>query len=106
AVDADHDNDKDPYGKLWLDSYTELARLYDVTVIGVSNVGPITNGPWRGRKVIGCSLAIGSGGKVLARGPYGEGAAALIPVEVKLRPQIGKGTGIASVLEERNYRGP
>ena len=74
--------------------------------MGVSNVGWITSEPWRGRKVIGCSLAVGTGGKVLARGPYGEEAAALIPVEVELRPPISKGTGIASVLEERQYRGP
>jgi predicted amidohydrolase len=106
AVDADHDNTKEPYGKLWLDSYSELARLYDVTVIGVSNVGWITNGPWRGRKVIGCSLAVGPGGRVLAKGSYGEAAAALIPVEVDLRPQIGKGTDIAPALEAREYRGP
>ena len=32
AVDADHDDEHEPYGKLWLDSYSELARLYDVTV--------------------------------------------------------------------------
>lgn len=106
AVNADHDNAKDPYGKLWLDSYTELARLYDVTVVGVSNVGWITSGPWRGRKVIGCSLAIGPGGKVLAQGPYGEAASSVIPVEVELQPQIASGTGIASVLEQRDYRGP
>ena len=106
AVEADHDNAKDPYGKLWLDSFSELARLYDGTVIGVSNVGWITNGPWRGRKVIGCSLAVGPGGRVLAKGPYGEVAAALIPVEGALRPQIGKGTGIATALEQREYQGP
>ena len=69
AVDADHDNDREPYGKLWLDSYSELARLYDLTVIGVSNVGRMTAGPWEGRKVIGRSLALGPGGPVLARGP-------------------------------------
>jgi predicted amidohydrolase len=106
AVDAGHDNAREPYGKLWLDSYSELARLYDVSVIGVSNVGWITNGPWRGRKVIGCSLAVGPGGQVVASGPYGEAAVALIPVEVDLRPQIGKGTDIAPVLEARDYRGP
>jgi predicted amidohydrolase len=104
AVDADHDNATEPYGKLWLNSYTELARLYDVTVIGVSNVGWITNGPWRGRKVIGCSLAVGPGGKVLAQGPYDE--AAVIPVEVELLPQVARGTGIASVLQARQYTGP
>jgi hypothetical protein len=38
AVEADHDNAKEPYDKLWLDSYSELARLYDVSVMGVSTL--------------------------------------------------------------------
>ncbi len=106
AVYGDHDNDREPYGKLRLDSYAELARLYDVTVIGVSNVGRLTAGPWQGRKVIGRSLAIGPGGEVLARGPYGEYAEALIVVEVEPRPPVGRGTRIAEALEARGYRGP
>ena len=106
AVDADHDDEREPYGKLWLDSYAELARLYDVTVIGVSNVGRMTAGPWQGRKVIGCSLATGPGGAVLARGPYGEHAEALVAVEVEPRPPIARGTQIAGALESRGYRGP
>jgi predicted amidohydrolase len=106
AVDADHDNTRDPYGKLWLDSYTELTRLYDVTVIGVSNVGWITDGPWSGRKCIGCSLAVGPGGRVLARGPYGEAAEAIITVEVEPRPPVGRGTQLAAALRSRGYTGP
>ena len=104
AVDADHDNARDPYGKLWRDSYTELARLYDLTVIGVSNVGPITGGPWAGRKCIGCSLAVGPGGAILAEGPYD--AEALVHVEVSPRPPIARGTGFAAALEARGYHGP
>ena len=88
AEDADHDNAKEPYGQLWLDSYTELARLSDVTVVGVSNVGAITGGPWAGRVCIGCSLAVGPGGEVLARGPYGLRAEAVVAVEV--RPPAGR----------------
>jgi predicted amidohydrolase len=106
AVDANHDNERDPYGKLWLDSYTELTRLYDVTVIGVSNVGWITGGPWAGRKCIGCSLAVGPGGRVLARGPYGEAAEAIIQVEVEPIPPVGRGTQVAEVLRARGYTGP
>jgi predicted amidohydrolase len=106
AVDADHDNGKQPYGGLWLDSYAELARLYDLTVLGVSNVGRLTGGPWRGRECIGCSLAVGPGGAVLARGPYGASAEALVVAEVEPRPAIGRGTGIAPALEARGYRGP
>jgi predicted amidohydrolase len=106
AVDADHDNARDPYGRLWLDSYTELTRLYDLTIIGVSNVGPITGGPWQGRKCIGCSLAVGPGGEILARGPYGEDAEALVEVRLQLRPLVARGTDFAAALQARGYRGP
>jgi predicted amidohydrolase len=106
AVDADHDNARQPYGKLWIDSYTELTRLYDVTVIGVSNVGPMTGGPWAGRKSIGCSLAVGPGGTVLARGPYGESAEAVVCVDVEPRSSLARGTRIAEALRSRGYSGP
>jgi predicted amidohydrolase len=106
AVAVDHDNDREPYGQLWRDSYGELARLYDLTVLGVSNVGPITGGPWRGRKCIGCSLAVGPGGTVLAQGPHGERAEALVPVEIRARPPLARGTDIAAALQARGYRGP
>jgi predicted amidohydrolase len=105
AVDADHDNARAPYGKLWLDAYTELARLYDVTVVGVSNVGWLTAGPWKGRKCIGCSLAVGPTG-VLANGPYGEAAEAVTVVEVEPRPPVGRGTTVAEALRRRGYAGP
>jgi hypothetical protein len=83
-----------------------LARLYDLTVIGVSNVGRITGGPWKGRKCIGCSLAVGPGGEILAQGPYGERAEALVEVEVRSRPPVARGTGFAAALQKRGYRGP
>jgi hypothetical protein len=88
-VDADHDNDREPYGRLWRESYAELARLYDVTVLGVSHVGRLTAGPWEGRMVIGCSLAVGPGGVVLARGPYGEHAEAPVVAEVEPHRRSG-----------------
>jgi predicted amidohydrolase len=106
AVDADHNNAGDPYGQLWRDSYTELARLYDVSVIGVSNVGPITGGPWQGRKCIGCSLAVGPGGEILAQGPYGESAEALVEVPVQPRPPVAKGADFSVALRARGYAGP
>jgi len=77
-----------------------------IAATGVSNVGRLTAGPWEGRKVIGCSLAVGPGGEVLARGPYGEHAEALVVVDVEPRLPIGRGTQIAEALESRGYRGP
>lgn len=106
AMEAEHDNTKQPYGWVWQESFTELTRLYDVTIIGVSNVGWITGGPWTGRKCIGCSLAMGPGGQILARGPYGAEAEELIRVEIHPRPPVARGTDVAPALEARGYRGP
>jgi len=106
AVKADHDNTREPYGGEWRQSYTELCRLYGITMVGVSNVGWITEGPWKGMKVIGCSLAVGPEGQVLAQGPYGEKAESLITVTVQARPREVKGTGYSRYLQERGYVGP
>ncbi len=106
AVDADHDNSKEPYGALWRQAYATLARLYDITVVGVSNVGWLRAGPWKGRKCIGCSLAVGPGGEMLAQGPYGVDAEALVKVEVTPMPRPARGTGWAKVLRDRGYEGP
>jgi predicted amidohydrolase len=106
AVDADHDNQAEPYGQLWRDAYAELGRLYDLPVVGVSSVGWLTSGPWKGRKVIGCSFATDARGKVLAQGPYGESAEALIVVDVPLRPIRVRGTQIGDDLLRRGYAGP
>lgn len=99
AVDSDHANARDPYGALWLDAYTRLARLYDLTVLGASNIGPITSGPWQGRKAIGCSLAIAPGGTILAHGPYA--TEALITVDLAPSPPIARGTAFSDALARR-----
>lgn len=82
AVPADHDNAIEPYGQLWLDNYGPVAHEFRLSIVGVSNVGPITVGPWQGRKCIGNSLVIGPDGREVVRGPYGERAEALLVREL------------------------
>jgi len=106
AVKPDHDNVVEPYSKTWKKSYTALARLYDITVVGVSNVGRINEGVWEGRRCIGCSLAVGPGGNILAQGPYGESAETLIVIQVEIIPSDITGTAIAETLAQRGYEGP
>lgn len=103
AVDADHDDATDRYGALWETAYTSLARLFDMAVVGVSNVGRLTAGPWAGRKCIGCSLAVAPGGTILARGPYGEDAEALTVVDVPVVLSDVRGTQITERLRARGY---
>lgn len=78
AVDTAHDNVRDPYGQLWLDSYQPVAREFRLWIAGCSNVGWITDGPWKGRKCIGCSLVIAPSGEPMTRGPYGENAETIL----------------------------
>lgn len=109
AVDLDHDNIEHPYGKEWREwvrSYSELSRLYEIAIVGVSNVGWIEAGPWKGKKVIGGSLTIGPDGEVLARGPYGHDAEALITLKLQARPRDVKGTDYGPYLKEKGYEGP
>jgi predicted amidohydrolase len=106
AVDADYDNAHTPYGDRWRCAFRELGRLYDLPVIAVSNVGWLTAGPWKGRKAIGCSMATNGRGEIVAPGPYGESAEALLVVEVEPRSINVQGTQIADDLAARGYAGP
>jgi len=105
AVDADHDNEKTPYGGEWKHSYTTLARLYDMPVVGVSNVGWIDAGPCEGKKCIGSSLAVDSGGDILLEGPHGEDAESLMVVEVEIKPAVAAGNATAAMLKTKGYEG-
>ena len=93
AVPADHDDAATPYGKVWHDCYEPVAKEFGLWVVGVSNVGPITAGPWAGRKCIGCSLVIGPGGRTVLRGPYGEDAEAVLFVDVAPHRRSVRGSG-------------
>ena len=96
AVDADHDNQTQPYGALWLESYSQLARQFQMPVVGASNVGPIAAGPWAGRNCIGRSLIVAADGRPVAVGPYDESAC--VVAEVKLISPRPQGTNISGML--------
>ena len=72
AVPPDFDQHQTPYGNLWRDSYGALTRDRKLTVVGVSNVGPVSGGPWAGHRCIGNSMAIGPNATELAVLPFGE----------------------------------
>jgi predicted amidohydrolase len=100
AVPAEHDPVAEPYGALWEGSYRSLANLDEMPVVGVSNVGWITGGPWAGRKCIGCSLAVGARDEILAKGPYGVDAQELIVVDVEMKRKTVLGFGSTAVMSE------
>lgn len=106
AVPGDHDPVREPYGDLWKRAYVPLARLYEMPVVGVSNVGRVAAGPWEGRKCIGCSMAVSGDGEILVQGSYGDSAAELIAISIHPSPRQARGTSIAAMLREKGYDGP
>ena len=86
AVPPDYDNQRTPYGQLWLDNYIPVCRDFGLWIAGCSNVGPIRSGPWAGHRCIGSSLVIAPDGATKLRASFGESAAELLFVDVDLRP--------------------
>jgi len=82
AVPADYDNIKSPYGKEWGVAYSTISKEYSVWIAGVSNVGLITDGPWKKWKCIGSSLVIDSAGVEVIKGPYGINAETILYIDI------------------------
>lgn len=106
VVEATHDQQQNPYGAAWRNSHRQLSYLYGVTVVSVNHVGPLTAGPWKGRKAIGCSLAFGSSGEAIAQGQYGEAAQQLLTVRARAVWRNVKGAEYAPYLKAKGYDGP
>jgi predicted amidohydrolase len=93
AVRPDHDNKKDPYGDTWRKAYMPVAERYRVWIASASNVGPVTEGPWKDWNCIGCSLLVGPDGKEKLMGPYGRAAETILYYNIKPESRPARGTG-------------
>jgi predicted amidohydrolase len=82
AVPPGYDNVREPYGKLWRESYGPPAREHGMWIAGCSNVGPVTAGEWAGWQCIGCSIVTGPDGEVAAQAGYGPEAEEMVMVEI------------------------
>jgi predicted amidohydrolase len=81
AVPAEDAAVRKPYGAEWREPYAVLARDHGLWVIGVSNVGPVTQGTWAGWVCIGNSIAMSPRGVELVM-DYGPDAVGIGVVEV------------------------
>ena len=89
----------DPYGKKWIGPYRTLAELFNLVIINATSVGTIVGGPYQGKKMVGCSLAVGPNG-VLAQGDYNEFSGELVVVTFSMPQLRSTGTLIDDVLTE------
>ena len=73
----------------------ELSELFEIPVIGVSNVGSMPAGTWAGWKAIGNSIAYNSKGQLETVLPYGEDAQCVRVIEVELTDRKRTGTELS-----------
>jgi hypothetical protein len=90
---------------MWRTSYRELSGLYGLPIVGVSGVGWLEDGAWKGWKVIGCSLAVDASASIAAQAPYSTEAQSLTIVELSLRQTGPLGTPLIDQLHRRGYNG-
>lgn len=93
AVKPDHDNVKEPYGGMWRDIYRKNSRDFRMWIAGVSNVGYIAAGAWKGWKFIGNSLVFDPDGREVVTGPHGTEAETILYVDVVPEPRPARGVG-------------
>lgn len=92
----------DPYNEKWLKPLSILAKLYEIPIVTTTSVGYIVGGPYEGKKMVGCSLAVGPNG-ILAQGEYNEFAGDLKVVDIAIPPIRWKGTQYGQMLRSKGY---
>jgi len=103
TVDYSLTEENDPYGEKWIKPYSILAKLYNLVIVGTTSVGYLVGGPYEGKKMVGCSLAVGPEG-IIKGGGFNEFAGELIVAEFTVPIHREKGTAIGDMLLQKGYR--
>ena len=102
TVDYSVDETQDPYREKWIKPYSILAGLYHLVIIGTTSVGYIVGGPYEGKKMVGCSLAVDRNG-IIARGKFNEFAGDLIIADITIPERKETGTAIGEMLLKKGH---
>ncbi len=101
GVPPERDLEKDVYGEEWHRPYSMLSEKYNMAIVGVSNVGYLESGPWKGWRAIGNSIAYNGAGQAAAVLSCGETAQELRVIELETVPHPRKGTALAEYVSGR-----
>lgn len=104
TIDYTQLEDRNPYGEKWLRPLKTLSELYGLVILTATSVGYVVGGPYEGKKMVGCSLAVGPAG-VIAQGSYNELSSEVIVTEIDVPVRKEKGTEIGEMLRRKGYYG-
>ena len=96
TVDHRITEENDPYQNKWIKPLLTIAEIYDIPLVSVTSVGYIVGGPYEGKKMVGCSLAVAKQG-ILAKGEMNEFAGDLKVVDIEIKPLKHRGTQLDNV---------
>jgi predicted amidohydrolase len=96
TVDHFVTEEMDPYQTKWIEPLSIIAKKYEIPFLSTTSVGYIVGGPYEGKKMVGCSLAVDETG-ILAQGEYNEFASDLKIVDVNIKQPTKKGTQFAGL---------
>ena len=102
TVDHFITEEMNPYEDKWIKPLSEIATLYEIPVVSTTSVGYIVGGPYEGKKMIGCSLAVDKHGRV-TQSAFNEFAGDVKIVDVELGSGKLKGTQFGKMLKEKGY---
>ncbi len=101
TVDYSINEGSDPYGEKWLGPYKNLANIFNLVIVSATSVGTIVGGPYEGKKMVGCSLAVGPN-EIIAKSTYNEFAGELIVIDINVPEVKYKGTEIGAMLADQD----
>ena len=102
AIPPDYSGNPNPCW-MWEKSFTRLACLFNIPVVGVSNVGIISAGVWKDYHCIGNSLAVSGEGIIVKKGERTSSDQSLFTVEFDLAGEKPRGTDISLMLKEKGF---
>ena len=78
-------------------------RIFKIPVISTTSVGYIVGGPFEGKKMVGCSIAVDENG-LLTESDFNEFSSDIkfIEISIKNRSKI-KGTQIGKIIKSKGY---
>ncbi|MCB9204931.1 MAG: carbon-nitrogen hydrolase family protein [Flavobacteriales bacterium] len=92
----------EPYHDKWVVPLSYIASMYNALVVSTTSVGYIVGGPYEGKKMVGCSLAVSREG-VLRKGQFNEFAGELIFLETEIPEQGKKGAVLNEEIVKQGF---
>lgn len=102
TVDYHITEEEDPYHDKWIRPLSKIASLYNILFCSTTSVGYIVGGPYEGKKMVGCSLAVNKQG-IITQGIMNEFAGDLILFETEVPENSEKGTQISDRVGNNTF---